>query len=75
LTAFYRRGQTLSAGYNTTGPSGAFWLRVLNKLSMAYREAGRFDKADAVDARLRGLLAFADADHPIVVDLQERRSR
>ena len=35
-----------------------------------YREAGRVDEAAAVDAELRPLLALADADHPIVLEMQ-----
>jgi tetratricopeptide (TPR) repeat protein len=51
--------------YTRTGPSGAFWLRVLAKLSEAYRECGRAADAERVDSRLRGLLAAADPDHPL----------
>ena len=60
--------------YNPTGPSGAFWLRVLNRLSRTYRERGLADQAAAIDARLRRLLVLADADHPLVLQLA-RRSR
>jgi tetratricopeptide (TPR) repeat protein len=55
--------------YTRTGPSGAFWLRVLARLSRAYRERGRTTDAEAVDSRLRRLLAFADPDHPLLVQL------
>ncbi|HEX6465375.1 MAG TPA: tetratricopeptide repeat protein, partial [Vicinamibacterales bacterium] len=55
--------------YTRTGPSAAFWLRVLDRLSRMYRDLGRTAEADAVDARLRRLLEFADPDHPIVTRL------
>ena len=34
-----------------------------------YRRAGRVEDAHAVEAELSSLLAFADADHPIRVEL------
>jgi hypothetical protein len=58
--------------YTYTGPSGAFWLRVLGRLSRTYRDHGRSADADAVEARLRNLLILADPDHPLVVQLQRR---
>jgi len=58
--------------YGGTGPSGAFWLRVLGRLSQTYRDRGRSADADAVAARLRRLLTFADADHPLLIQLQRR---
>jgi tetratricopeptide (TPR) repeat protein len=58
--------------YTHAGPSGAFWLRVLNRLSEAYRDRGRLADADAVDARLRKLLVLADPDHPLVIQLRGR---
>ena len=58
--------------YTRTGPSGAFWLHTLNRLSRTYRERGRRAEADAIDARLRHLLTLADADHPLVLQLARR---
>lgn len=58
--------------YTRTGPSGAFWLRTLNRLSRTYRALGRAAQADAIDTRLRRMLALADADHPLVIQLTRR---
>jgi len=52
--------------YTRTGPSAAFWLRVLDRLARAYREHGRDRDAKAVEDRLRRLLVMADANHPLV---------
>lgn len=59
--------------YALTGTSGAFWLRVLGRLSRTYREAGRLKDADAVDDRLRRLLAHADSDHPLLREMGRPR--
>jgi tetratricopeptide (TPR) repeat protein len=58
--------------YTRTGPSAAFWLRALDRLSRTYRDLGRTADADAVDARLRRLLISADSDHPLVIQLAHR---
>ncbi len=51
--------------YTRTGPSGAFWLRVLRRLARAYRERGRETDATAVEDRLKRFLVMADPDHPL----------
>jgi tetratricopeptide (TPR) repeat protein len=56
--------------YATTGISGAFWLRVLGRLALAYRDRGDVLRAQAVEDRLRRLLVVADPDHPLVAQLQ-----
>jgi tetratricopeptide (TPR) repeat protein len=58
--------------YTRTGPSGAFWLHTLNRLSREYRDRGRVADAHAIDARLRGFLSLADRDHPLVLQLAQR---
>jgi tetratricopeptide (TPR) repeat protein len=52
--------------YTRTGPSGAFWLRVLRRLARAYRERGRESDARAVEDRLKRFLVMADPDHPLL---------
>jgi len=39
-------------------------------LARLYRKAGRAEEARAIDDELRGLLAVADADHPVLVALK-----
>ena len=55
--------------YTATGMSGAYWLRVLGRLIREYRALGRDEDAEAKERQLRGLLALADAYHPLVLQL------
>lgn len=41
------------------------WLSMRDSLARLYRDVGRHEEADAVEAELRALLAVADDDHPI----------
>lgn len=56
------------------GTTGAYWLRNQFELAKSYRGAGRAEDALAVEGELRKLLAFADADHPILLELQRLQS-
>jgi tetratricopeptide (TPR) repeat protein len=55
--------------YSLTGTSGAYWLRVLGRLAREYRASGRHQDAERIEQNLRELLAIADADHPLVIQL------
>jgi tetratricopeptide (TPR) repeat protein len=50
--------------------SGAYWLRARLALARLYRLAGRVEDAQVVQAELRKLLARADPDHPILLELE-----
>jgi tetratricopeptide (TPR) repeat protein len=50
-----------------------FWLRDKAHLARLYRRLGRSEDAQKVESELSRLLAYADADHPILVQL--RRSQ
>jgi tetratricopeptide (TPR) repeat protein len=50
---------------------GAFWTRYQALLARLYRRAGRAAEAQRVEAELSKLLAVADADHPILLELQQ----
>jgi tetratricopeptide (TPR) repeat protein len=52
------------------GTTGAYWLRNRFALAKLYRGIGRVEDARIVEAELRELLAFADADHPILLELE-----
>ena len=41
------------------------WLAHSNLLAQCYRQVGRIAEAEPIEAQLRVLLRFADADHPI----------
>jgi tetratricopeptide (TPR) repeat protein len=51
------------------GGGAAYWLRNRLQLAKLYRRAGRIEDARAVETELSSLLAFADPDHPIKVEL------
>ena len=53
-------------------PFGVFWLRIQAHLAQLYRQTGRTEEARKIEGQLRKILAYADPDHPIL--LQLRRS-
>jgi tetratricopeptide (TPR) repeat protein len=50
--------------------AGAFWLRSQFQLARLYREVGRNEDARKVEKELLTLLALADADHPMLLELR-----
>jgi hypothetical protein len=50
----------------------AWWLRTELQLADLYREMGRVPEAEKVENELRKMLIYADADHPILRELQKR---
>lgn len=55
------------------GNTPNLWLRANAHLARLYHKSGHADKARAIEAHLMKLLAAADADHPLVVELGRRR--
>ena len=55
------------------GENPARWLRIRLMLAEIYREMGRDEDARKVEAELRALLAYADADHPILRQLDRTK--
>lgn len=53
--------------------NGGFWTRNQLLLAKQYRRVGRVAEADRIEAELTNLLAVADSDHPIVVELERLR--
>jgi tetratricopeptide (TPR) repeat protein len=49
---------------------GACWLRNQLQLARLYREVGRAEDARKIERELLNLLALADPNHPILVDLK-----
>ncbi len=49
--------------------TGPVWLRLQAQLAQLYRELGRDADARKIEDELRRLLALADADHPILRQL------
>lgn len=52
------------------GENPARWLRIRLMLAKIYREMGQHEDARKIEAELRSLLAYADADHPILRQLE-----
>lgn len=56
---------------NRSYPGGAAaWIRVRVRLAQLYRKVGREREAQEIEAELLKLLAYADPDHPILLQLQ-----
>jgi hypothetical protein len=53
--------------------NGAFWMRNQLLLARLHRKAGRTADAQRIEADLLKLLAVADADHPILMELERLR--
>ena len=49
------------------------WVRANAQLASLYRRNGQEEQARTIDARLAKLLAQADADHLLAVQLKARR--
>ncbi len=52
------------------GATGAYWMRNRFELARLYRTVGRVEEARAIEADLTRLLALAEANHPILLELQ-----
>ena len=57
---------------STLKMTGALWMRTELQLADLYREMGRVPEAEKVESELRKLLIYADADFPILRELQKR---
>ena len=57
----------------TIGNSVNRWVRASAQLARLYRKNGQEPQAQAIEARLIKLLAAADQDHPLVIELRGRR--
>ena len=55
------------------GENPARWLRIRLTLAEIYREMGRDEDALKIEAELRSMLAYADADHPILRQLDRTK--
>ena len=84
LADAYRKQHKLDDALRVLQQGASYWgtpgnwsppyrMRVRLKLADLYRELGRTSDAEKVEAGLEKDLAFADADHPILVALQHRQ--
>ena len=52
------------------GATGAYWMRNRLDLAKLYRRVGRVEEARAIETDLLKVLALADADHPMLLELK-----
>jgi len=82
--AFERRGEPLEAIRVLEAASqerllelawdaqyGVFWLRIQAHMARLYRQLRRSEDARKIENQLRRILAYADADHPIRVQISQ----
>jgi hypothetical protein len=51
------------------------WLEGRAQLARLYRKNGQVREAEAVEAQMSKLLALADPDYPLLLELRERAAR
>ena len=51
------------------------WMRVRQRLALLYRKIGRSQDTERIEAELRSLLAGADSDFPMLVQLQRSQEK
>ena len=55
--------------------NGPFWLTVELRRAQVYRQLGRVEEAEQIEAGLRTRLAHADPDHVILRELKRGMSQ
>ena len=74
--AIYAQSDRGSAEYPwAVQPPAFFWLKIQWQRAELLRELGREPEAREIEAELRKLLAYADADHDILRKLQDLTAR
>jgi len=71
LQVLEKAAQEKAGTYQWSGPQGFYWIRVQWQLAQLYHKVGREGEAERIEAELLRYLAFADADHPILLQLKE----
>jgi DNA-binding winged helix-turn-helix (wHTH) protein/tetratricopeptide (TPR) repeat protein len=66
-------GRGREAAFNYVVHTGFYWMRAQKDLADLYRQAGRTEDARAIEDDLVAALIAADADYPLLVDLNSRR--
>ena len=67
--------QAKSIAYENAGSTGHLWLKVQWRLSQLYRKLGHNQEAERVEAELLKILAYADEDHPILLQLKSQKAQ
>jgi serine/threonine protein kinase/Tfp pilus assembly protein PilF len=66
--------QAKPIAYDAIGSTGQYWLTVQWRLAQVYRKLGRIDDAQKIEAELSRMLAYADPEHPILLQLNQVRT-
>jgi DNA-binding winged helix-turn-helix (wHTH) protein/tetratricopeptide (TPR) repeat protein len=69
-----RASQQKAIAYENDGSTGQYWLRVQWRLAQLYRKLGRVEDAEKIEAELSKMLAYADPEHPILLQLKQARA-
>jgi len=70
--AYILKSQWLIDGMTSGMPFNPTYIRICWRLAQLYRKLGRVDEAQKIETELSKLLAVADSDHPMLLELQKR---
>jgi hypothetical protein len=56
-------------------PARVFWLRIKSKLLQRRQQSNQVEEARKMEDKLKIQLRFADADHPILLQLQHTEGK
>jgi serine/threonine protein kinase/predicted Zn-dependent protease len=70
-----KASQEKAIAYENSGSTGAYWLKVEWRLAQLYRKLGRSEEAEKVEADLSKMLAYADPEHPILLQLKQASTK
>lgn len=73
LRVLEKAAQEKAGTYQWTGPRGFYWIRIQWQLAQLYRKLGREHEAEVIETELLKLLAYADPDHPILLQLKQQQ--
>jgi len=73
-TILEETGTRWATAYTYDGDSAYFWMRTQLLLADIYRIIGQPSKARSIEMNLLSRLAVADADFPLLVELQRRKN-
>ena len=71
LQVLERASQQKAIAYEDSGSTGQYWLRIEWRLAQLYRKLGRLADAERMEVELSKMLAYADAEHPILRQMKQ----
>jgi hypothetical protein len=69
------RQRWMATIFDDGGVALVYWIHARDELAELYRQTGRVEEAEAIDAELLKLLAVADREHPVLARIRERHSK